>query len=100
MGVWRDLYRLYRAALGAEGRGERAGPPRVVCDRVGWHAWGTLAGSGGLSAVRATGWGDVSAKKHDHLSCVLPDCGNAGVAGADVALADSKPWAFILGGHQ
>src|ERR1700730_9065011 len=100
MGVWRDLYCLRSAALGAEGRGERAEPTRIVCHRVGWYAWGTLAVSGGLSAVCAAGWRNVSAEKHDYLPGVLPDCGDLGVAGSDPAMADSQSWAFNPGWHQ
>src|ERR1700678_1158307 len=100
MGVWRDLYRLRTAALGAEGRGGRAGATRIVCDWVGWHAWGTLAGSGGLSAVCATRGRNVSTEEHDYLPRVLPDRGDPGIAGSESALADSKPWAVNLGQHK
>src|ERR1700744_2983905 len=100
MGVRGDLYCLCRAALGAESRVEKAGATRIVCDRVGWDAWGTLVGSGGLFAVCTAGWEYVSAAEHDYLSRILFDCGHSGVAGSDAAMADSKPWAFVRRRHK
>src|SRR5271156_1424939 len=90
MGIWRNLYRLRGPTLGPEGRGGEAGTAKIVCDRLGWYAWGIVAGCCGVVAVRAAGWKQVSAEKYDHLSGLLLDCGDIGGPGIDAAMAHSK----------
>ena len=63
VGIWRDLYRLCGAAMGAEGRSGGARATKVVCDRVGRDARSSVTG-GGLVAVCTAGWQDVSAEEH------------------------------------
>jgi hypothetical protein len=89
VGIWRDLYRLCGAAMGAEGRSGGARATKVVCDRVGRDARSSVTG-GGLVAVCTAGWQDVSAEEHDYLSGVLPDCGDTSGARPNAAVADSK----------
>src|SRR5258708_7930061 len=100
MGVRRNLYCLRGAAVAAKGRGRGARTTEVVCDWVGWHARGAVAGGGGVVAVCAARWKDIPAEEHDHLSGLLLDRGDPGRSGAHAAMADSNAGVVGTGPHE
>jgi monovalent cation/hydrogen antiporter len=94
--TYRDLYCIRCPAFGSKGGGGEARSTNGVCDRVGWYARSIVAGGGYLVAVCPSGWKNVPAEEHDYIPCVLLDCSDAGGAGSDAAMADSKAWTVRL----